>query len=140
MSKPEVHVTHRGGRYVDARELLQSPEARRQMAALNRVLGGKMSTINERIAKVKGLRRVYVVQTQHVYLKDADGNECPMKNWSGSIADAWGLVPELQKHGPIVISELDDGWHVDLMAGPDSEAPIISEAISLVYLAVMEGE
>ena len=101
-----------------------------------------MSTINERIARVK--RWHYHGEGYASPVKSTG----PLRDWSGSIADAWELVEEMRPEvGNIEINVDCDACMVTILTATEephlleginvcaNDAP---EAICLAWLAVME--
>ena len=115
-----------------------------------------MSTLNERIAAVKGWRITAhegeynksigrFRPTGRIHCNADDGRGAHAHNWSGSIADAWELVEELaaKNYEPRIDYCNDGSWLVGLVVD-DEELPEVAdtapEAISAAYLAAMEGQ
>ena len=97
-----------------------------------------MSTINERIARVK--RWHYHGEGYASPVKSTG----PLRDWSGSIADAWELVEEMTSEPSYVCIESplvgENKWRcsVDEPNAIYKDAPTAPEAICLAWLAVME--
>ena len=111
-------------------------------------------TLNERIAKVKGWEYFPARKSACPSRDFYQGDE---KNWSGSIADAWELVREIQAHNPgwrfsILGGDTRfNGWKAEFFGHIDpsqdygqrhasEQAATLPEAICLAYLAVMEDK
>ena len=101
-------------------------------------------TLNERIATAKGWEELAAIEGSY---KIPGGYAYRLPDWSGSIADAWGLVEEIGSAGrrdmyPVIWQDKGtDLWVCEFgkIQSPQwcDTAP---EAICLAYLAVKGGK